>query len=82
MIDESQDVGYISTFEVNLLKELGVHVFEAADVNWLHCIAAHRKKRLFVEIESEMAQYDVIAGKTENAIACLKFVEGEKIWLK
>lgn len=127
-IDESQDVGYISTFEVNLLKELGVHVFEAADVNWLHCIAAHRKKRLFAEVESEMAQYDVIAGKiaddatnatltaylggafgtvggreadefcirqllpnklkdqycfkTENAIACLKFVEGEKIWLK
>lgn len=29
----------------------------------LHCIAAHRKRNSFVEIEKEMAQYDVIAGK-------------------
>lgn len=128
MIDQSNDFGYISTFEVKLLKELKVHVFGDADVNWLHCIAAHRKKNFFVEIESEMAKYDVIAGKiaddatnatltaylggafgtvgnkeaddfcikqllpdklkdqycfkTGDAIECLKFVEGKKIWLK
>ena len=99
-----------------------------ADVDWLHCIAAHRKKKLFVDVEREMAKYDIIAGKiaddatnatltaylagafgtagdqeaddfcikrllpnklkdqycfkTEAAIECLKFVRGEKIWLK
>ena len=58
-----KDFGYISTFEIKLLKELAVHVFEEADVNWLHCIAAHRKKKLFIEVEREMAKYDVIIGK-------------------
>lgn len=102
--------------------------FINADVDWLHCIAAHRKKKLFVDVEREMAKYDIIAGKiaddatnatltaylagafgtagdqeaddfcikrllpnklkdqycfkTEAAIECLKFVRGEKIWLK
>lgn len=97
-------------------------------MDWLHCIAAHRKKKLFVDVEREMAKYDIIAGKiaddatnatltaylagafgtagdqeaddfcikrllpnklkdqycfkTEAAIECLKFVRGEKIWLK
>ena len=104
------------------------HIFENADVDWLHCIAAHRKKKMFIEVEREMAKYDIIAGKiaddatnatltaylagafgtagdkeaddfcirqllpnklkdqycfkTEAAIECLKFVKGEKIWLK
>ena len=28
-----------------------------------HCIAAHRKKKMFIEVEREMARYDIIAGK-------------------
>ncbi len=105
-----------------------IYLFKKADVDWLHCIAAHRKKKMFIEVEHEMAKYDVIAGKiaddatnatltaylagvfgtagdkeaddfcmkqllpnklkdqycfkTEAAIKCLKFVEGEKVWLK
>lgn len=62
-IEENQNYGYISTFEIKLSKELEVHVFAEADVEWLHCIAAHRKKKMFTEIESEMAKYDVIVGK-------------------
>lgn len=62
-IDKSQDYGYISTFEIKLSKELKVHIFEDADVDWLHCVAAHRKKKILTEIESEMAKYDVIVGK-------------------
>ena len=127
-IEENQNFGYISTYEIKLLKELQIHMFEEADVNWLHCIAAHRKKKLFAEVEHEMAMYDVIIGKiaddatnatlaaylggvfgtvgdketddfcikqllpnklkdqyclkTEDALKCLQFVEGEKIWLK
>ena len=127
-IQENQNYGYISTFELQLSRELEIHIFEKADVDWLHCIAAHRKKKLFVEVEREMEKYDVIAGKiaddatnatltayladafgtagdkdaddfcikqllsnklknqycfkTKAAIECLKFMEGEKVWLK
>lgn len=127
-IEESRDFGYISTFEIEFSKNLKIHVFEDADIDWLHCIAAHRKKKIFTEVESEMAKYDVIVGKiaddatnatlaaylggvfgtvgdkeaddfcikqllpnrlkdqycfkTKDALECMKFVEGEKIWLK
>ena len=127
-IEEGQKFGYISTFELKLSGNLETHIFENADVDWLHCIAAHRKKKMFIEVEREMARYDIIAGKiaddatnatltaylagafgtagdkvaddfcirqllpnklkdqycfkTEAAIECLKFVKGEKIWLK
>lgn len=127
-IENNQNYGYISTFEVKLSKELKVQVFEEADVDWLHCVAAHRKKRIFAEGEREMSKYDVIVGKiaddatnttltaylagafgtvgdkeaddfcikqllpnklkdqycfkTENAVKCLRFVEGEKKCLK
>ena len=127
-ISEDQNYGYISVFDINLFKQLQTHIFNSADIDWLHCVAAHRKKKLFIEVESEMGKYDIIAGKiaddatnttliaylagafgtagdkeaddfcikqllpnklkdqycfkTEAAIACLKFVESEKIWLK
>ena len=44
-IEEGQKFGYISTFEFNLSGNLETHIFENADVDWLHCIAAHRKKK-------------------------------------
>ena len=62
-IEEGQKYGYISTFEFNLSGNLETHIFENADVDWLHCIAAHRKKKMFIEVEREMARYDIIAGK-------------------
>lgn len=127
-IEDRQNYGYISVFEVKFIDKLEVHIFEEADIDWLHCIAAHRKKKMFAEIEHEMEKYDIIAGKiaddatnatltaylagafgaagdkeaddfcikqllpnklkdqycfkTEAAIECLKFVKGEKIWLR
>ena len=126
--DPDQDYGFISTFRVELSGELESHIFETADIDWLHCIAAHRKRESFVEIEEEMSKYDVIIGKiaddqtnatltayiagafgaigekeadefcirqlrpeklkdqfcfkTEKALECLHFVEGEKVWLQ
>ncbi len=127
-IEEGQKFGYISTFELRYSEKLETHIFEEADVEWLHCIAAHRKKKMFSDIECKMEKYDVIAGKiaddatnatltayiagafgiagnqeaddfcirqllpnklkdqycfkTKAAIECLRFVKGEKIWLK
>ena len=62
-IEESQNYGYISTFEIKLSKELEIYIFEEADVDWLHCIAAHRKKKLFTEVEKNTAKHDIIVGK-------------------
>ena len=62
-IDDAQNYGYISTFELKLFRQLQIHIFENADVEWLHCIAAHRKKKLFIKVEDEMKNYDVIVGK-------------------
>lgn len=127
-IEKEQDFGYISTFKVIIKRDLNTHIFQNADADWLHCIASHRKKNSFCEIENEMSKYDVIIGKiaddatnttltayiggafgkmgseeaddfcirqllpnklkdqycfkTEAALECLCFVEGEKIWLK
>lgn len=123
-----QNYGVISVYKVELSRELKCHIFKTANEEWLHCIAAHRKRRSFVGIEEEMMQYDIIAGKiaddqtnttlaayiagafgtmgekeadefcirqllperledqfcfkTERALDCLHFVEGERIWLQ
>lgn len=128
VIKPGQEYGVISTFKVRLNHRLSSYIFQSADTDWLHCIAAHRKKNAFTEVEKQMAQYDVIGGKvaddatnrtlaayisgafgklgsktaddfcigqllpdrlkdqycfkTEKALECLHFVEGEKIWLK
>ena len=128
LIQAGQDYGTISAFEFRKEQELSSYIFPDANADWLHCVAAYRKKNSFLEIEKEMAQYDVIAGKiaddatnrtlvayisgtfgavgsksaddfcisqllperlkdqycfkTEKALECLHFIEGEKIWLK
>ena len=61
--DADQNYGFISVFKLDMNSELYSYLFETADINWLHCIAAHRKRKLFDVIEKEMAAYDVIAGK-------------------
>ena len=115
-IEEGQKFGYISTFEFKLSENLETHIFENADVDWLHCIAAHRKKKMFIAgkiaddaTNATLTAYlagafgtagdkeaddfcirqllpnklkDQYCFKTEAAIECLKFVKGEKIWLK
>ena len=62
-IEEGQDYGYLSIFQFKPSPDLAVHIFEDADVTWLHCVAAHRKRRLFIDTENEMAKFDIIAGK-------------------
>ena len=49
-IEEGQKFGYISTFEFKLSGNLEMHIFENADVDWLHCIAAHRKKKCSLKL--------------------------------
>ena len=62
-LEGRQDFGYLSMYELNLKNELAVHIFGEANEEWLHCVAAHRKKKLFTELELKMSKYDVIVGK-------------------
>ena len=66
MIPENSDCGYISCFRVNDISELSCYYYDTADIHWLHCIVAHRRKRAFVDVRKEMYNYDVIAGKIAN----------------
>lgn len=58
-----QNYGYISVFKVNNYDKLMSHIFEEANEEWLHCIAAHRRRNSFASIEKAMTEYDVIIGK-------------------
>ena len=62
-IEEGQNYGYISIFEFSPLKQLNIHVFPEANIDWLHCIAAHRKSPLFLEEERKLRNVDIIIGK-------------------
>ena len=61
--DTKQNYGYISTFEFKISQGIKVHYFESANKEWLHCIAAHRKKQLFTDVENQMSKYDIIVGE-------------------
>lgn len=56
-------MGVVSEYKVQLSKDLKCCIFVDATREWLHCIAAHRKRKIFTEIEDEMSKYDVIIGK-------------------
>ena len=53
----------ISIFQLRPSPELSTYAFDDANVEWLHCVAAHRKRLLFLDVEDTMAKYDIIAGK-------------------
>ena len=61
-IKENQDYGYLSIFQLRPSPELSTYAFDDANVEWLHCVAAHRKRLLFLDVEDTMAKYDIIAG--------------------
>lgn len=65
-IENSQRYGFISVFELCNIQTLTVHIFRNTDVDWLHCIASHRKKNLFAKTQEKMSGYDVIVGKIAN----------------
>ena len=67
-IKENQDYGYLSIFQLRPSPELSTYAFDDANVEWLHCVAAHRKRLLFLDVEDTMAKYDIIAGKIADGV--------------
>ena len=72
LIEHGQDFGYVAKFEFVNKNNMSVHVFHEADYEWLHCVAAHRKKRSFPDVVNKMDKFDIIGGKiaddTTNAV--------------
>lgn len=58
--------GYVSSFAFSTLKGVKFFEFAQADVEWLHCIAAHRKEEFFSDELEKWNEYDIIAGKIAN----------------
>lgn len=66
LVPFNERFGFISYFKVSDIQDLSSFSFETADVNWLHCIVAHRKLDTFLEIKDKMKSFDVISGKIAN----------------
>ena len=62
----SEKFAYVSFFKVTNINDITSYVYENADVAWLHCVVAHRRKNAFVEVRNQMKPFDVISGKIAN----------------
>lgn len=58
--------GYISVFKLHLNPDISVHLFNAADRDWLHFVAASRRNALFPDLREQYAGFDIIGGKIAN----------------
>ena len=63
LIPTEQNYGYVSKYEFNLSDAIQVFEFSDADVEWLHCVTAHRKEDYFQEWLEKLGKYDVVVGK-------------------
>lgn len=66
LISMQERLAYVSSFLVTDVAGLNIFAFETADIDWLHCIVAHRRDTAFSEIRKQMTSYDVISGKIAN----------------
>ena len=65
-ISENETIGCISVFEIHLTEHMKIHYFESADEEWLHFVAANRRKSLFQSVRQNYFSYDIIGGKIAN----------------
>ena len=66
LVTEKQKNAFVTCYTYNPTENDNVMIFKEADVDWLHCIVAHRKKNSFPEIIKMMKEYDIIGGKIAN----------------
>lgn len=64
-IPEDFDVkdGRVSVYRFHADSELLIHIFQTADVDWLHYVAANRNDLLFADFRKKLEAYDIIGGK-------------------
>lgn len=71
--------GRVSVFEYKKKPTVFVHIFEDADIEWLHFIACNRNESLFPELRKKLQTVDIIGGKIaddQTALTLNNYVEG------
>ncbi len=63
-VDEAK--GYVSIYEIHPDDDLEIYEFKTANRDWLHCVAAHRKRGVLKEEVDKWLDYDIIIGKIAN----------------
>ena len=66
IIPANINYGIVSSFIYRENEFCNVKYFATADVEWLHCIVAHRKMGVFANVAEQYRDFDVIAGKVAN----------------
>lgn len=74
LVSETQQFGFVNAFRFDFYADLKIKVYPDADVEWLHCIVAHRRKSAFRNILEENLKYDIIGGKIANDATNLTLV--------
>ncbi len=70
----------VSIYKLHLSKDLIVHYFETANLDWLHFVASNRNNYLFQELKFKLKDVDIIGGKIANdntAIVLNAYVNGD-----
>lgn len=65
-IPKDRNYGIVSAFIYEDNDPCSMKFFETADVEWLHCIVAHRKMGAFANIAEQYKSFDIIGGKVAN----------------
>ena len=65
-LSEDVDCGFVTVFRFHPDLDATVHLFQAADEEWLHYVASNRRNTLFPEIKKRYAGLDIVGGKIAN----------------
>ena len=65
-IPANRNYGIVSSFIYSEKESCNIKYFEKADVEWLHCIVAHRQMGSFANVTEQYRYFDIIAGKVAN----------------
>lgn len=58
--------GVVSVFRYHENKELLIHHFDSADMEWLHFVSANRDQSLFPQLIEAYKDTDIVCGKIAN----------------
>ena len=66
IIDVDNAKGILNEYALLIDDSITSYEFKDADIEWLHCVVAHRRSGLFSNETEKWKNYDVIAGKIAN----------------
>lgn len=66
ILPSNRNYGIVSSFIYRENEFCNIKYFETADIEWLHCIVAHRKIGAFANVVEQYRDFDIVAGKVAN----------------